>query len=137
MNYLHELQGILLFDFFSLLQTLLIMFRYVLNNETDYRMVLVRNENKELGFGGNFESQYIISLEFWCLNPGIFLAYKIAIVFQEISKLAHSVILTSGTLSPVNKIYLRCNRLLVNWELILNPSLRYLKIINKTGPTCD
>lgn len=57
----------------------------------DYQLVLQRYVKRDAknAFGG-----WTISLSLWCLNP--------AVVFRDIADLSLSVILTSGTLSPVN-----------------------------------
>ncbi|KAF7829472.1 regulator of telomere elongation helicase 1-like protein isoform X1 [Senna tora] len=56
----------------------------------DYQLALQRNVKKDAGTFGNWT--HTISL--WCLNP--------AVVFSDIANLSLSVILTSGTLSPMN-----------------------------------
>ncbi|CAB4000410.1 Fanconi anemia group J, partial [Paramuricea clavata] len=43
---------------------------------------------------GEFEKKLVYTLNFWCLSP--------AVVFSEISQESRSVILTSGTLSPMS-----------------------------------
>ncbi|KAI7872197.1 hypothetical protein BDF14DRAFT_1873284 [Spinellus fusiger] len=56
----------------------------------DYRMVLIRNTSHDSTHGNDWKYK----MGFWCLNPGI--------IFKQISEHAHSVILTSGTLSPLS-----------------------------------
>ncbi|KAI9316736.1 helicase C-terminal domain-containing protein [Dichotomocladium elegans] len=60
--------------------------------EEDYNLALIRQVNRTKS--SKLGSIWINKLAFWCLNPGV--------VFNEISTKAHSVILTSGTLSPLN-----------------------------------
>ncbi|XP_020576572.1 Fanconi anemia group J protein homolog [Phalaenopsis equestris] len=57
----------------------------------DYQLALQRYVKRD---GSNAASDWTISLSLWCLNP--------AVVFKEIADLSLSVILTSGTLSPLN-----------------------------------
>ncbi|KAI0514106.1 hypothetical protein KFK09_010140 [Dendrobium nobile] len=57
----------------------------------DYQLALQRYVKRD---GNNAASDWTISLSLWCLNP--------AVVFKEIAELSLSVILTSGTLSPVS-----------------------------------
>lgn len=54
----------------------------------DYRMVILRQMVNDGQSDG-----WIASLGFWCMNP--------AVAFQEFCKGTHSIILTSGTLSPL------------------------------------
>ncbi|XP_054795605.1 LOW QUALITY PROTEIN: uncharacterized protein LOC129301061, partial [Prosopis cineraria] len=57
----------------------------------DYQLALQRSVKKEAGRSfGNWTH----TLSLWCLNP--------AVVFSDIANLSLSVILTSGTLSPLN-----------------------------------
>ncbi|ORY98222.1 helicase C-terminal domain-domain-containing protein [Syncephalastrum racemosum] len=62
------------------------------NYAEDYRMALLKNISHDRTMSK--ESQWTYKVAFWCLNPGI--------IFRDISEAAHSVILTSGTLSPMN-----------------------------------
>ena len=55
----------------------------------DYLFLYTRTETSHAR--GNYE--YVYTLSFWCLNP--------AVVFNEIQQNVRSVILTSGTLSPL------------------------------------
>ncbi|CAM8972259.1 unnamed protein product [Rhodiola kirilowii] len=57
----------------------------------DYQLALRRFMKKE---SGNVTGYWANTLSLWCLNP--------AVVFKEIANLSLSVILTSGTLSPMN-----------------------------------
>ncbi|XP_022769400.1 Fanconi anemia group J protein [Durio zibethinus] len=57
----------------------------------DYQLALQRYLKKD---GKNAFGSWICSLSLWCLNP--------AVVFRDIADLSFSVILTSGTLSPMN-----------------------------------
>ncbi|KAL2918010.1 hypothetical protein HK105_202424 [Polyrhizophydium stewartii] len=56
----------------------------------DYRMVLSKTENERPRDG---DPPWVYAFSFWCLNP--------AVIFREIASLTRSVILTSGTLSPL------------------------------------
>jgi len=58
-------------------------------NSCDYQLALQRFVKKE----GNNEISSKCTMSLWCLNP--------AVVFREIADLTLSVILTSGTLSPM------------------------------------
>lgn len=51
----------------------------------DYAMALIRSKTPE--------QTWRLSLAFWCLNP--------AVIFQPMAEKARAVILTSGTLSPL------------------------------------
>ncbi|XP_007018074.2 PREDICTED: Fanconi anemia group J protein isoform X1 [Theobroma cacao] len=57
----------------------------------DYQLALQRYVKKD---GENAFGNWTCSLSLWCLNP--------AVVFRDIAELSLSVILTSGTLSPMN-----------------------------------
>ncbi|XP_042516047.1 Fanconi anemia group J protein homolog isoform X2 [Macadamia integrifolia] len=56
----------------------------------DYQLVLQRYASRDGEHGGNWKHSFSL----WCLNP--------AVVFREIAGLSMSVILTSGTLSPMD-----------------------------------
>ncbi|CAB4309336.1 unnamed protein product [Prunus armeniaca] len=56
----------------------------------DYQLALQRYVKREAGSSGDWTH----TLSLWCLNP--------AVVFKDIADLSLSVILTSGTLSPMN-----------------------------------
>jgi Rad3-related DNA helicase len=71
----------LLSNIFMVLENL-----FIKNHSSDFRMVLASTRSKTRG---NFELQ----LSFWCLNSGV--------VFADIGKDCRSVILMSGTLSPL------------------------------------
>uniref|UniRef100_A0A7N1A1Q7 DNA 5'-3' helicase FANCJ n=1 Tax=Kalanchoe fedtschenkoi TaxID=63787 RepID=A0A7N1A1Q7_KALFE len=57
----------------------------------DYQLALRRYIKKESGYVTGYWTN---TLSLWCLNP--------AVVFKEVANLSLSVILTSGTLSPMN-----------------------------------
>ncbi|CAL5332001.1 unnamed protein product [Camellia sinensis] len=57
----------------------------------DYQLALQRYVKRD---AGNAAAGWTHTLNLWCLNP--------AVVFREIADLSLSVILTSGTLSPMN-----------------------------------
>ncbi|KAI8388666.1 uncharacterized protein BYT42DRAFT_491310 [Radiomyces spectabilis] len=92
-----------------LLSGLFMVLGYIFDKEhahaKDYRMVLIKRKNRttkpqnEAGTGDTNSSTLLLDawvhkLAFWCLNPGI--------IFRDISEKVHSVILTSGTLSPMD-----------------------------------
>ncbi|XP_024169418.1 Fanconi anemia group J protein homolog [Rosa chinensis] len=56
----------------------------------DYQLALQRYVKRDVGTFGDWTHTFSL----WCLNP--------AVVFQDIANLSLSVILTSGTLSPMN-----------------------------------
>ena len=81
---------------------------FLLSNEgkyvRDYRMVLKRERDRDrdgtarpgfrgAGAGGSSNDESLV-LCFWCLNP--------AVAFTRLAKSARSIILTSGTLSPLD-----------------------------------
>ncbi|KAI9023639.1 helicase C-terminal domain-containing protein [Phycomyces nitens] len=61
------------------------------NYENDYRMALIKKVNR--GRESSATANWDFKLGFWCLNPGV--------IFSQLSKTTHSIILTSGTLSPL------------------------------------
>ncbi|KAI8974372.1 hypothetical protein BDB01DRAFT_844883 [Pilobolus umbonatus] len=61
----------------------------------DYKMVLInKKDRKENKRHKEKELIWTLKLGFWCMNPGI--------IFQELTNDTRSVILTSGTLSPLD-----------------------------------
>lgn len=68
----------------------------------DYRLVLTRTKDQGAGMPRRRSSKQDmpipslmnVTLSLWCLNPGV--------IFQQIACKAHSVVLTSGTLSPLD-----------------------------------
>jgi fanconi anemia group J protein len=68
----------------------------------DYRLVLTRTKDQEAGMPRRRQSRQDthvaslmnVTLSLWCLNPGI--------IFKQIACKAHSVVLTSGTLAPLD-----------------------------------
>ncbi|XP_031740572.1 Fanconi anemia group J protein homolog isoform X2 [Cucumis sativus] len=58
---------------------------------SDYQLALQRYIKRD---PGKAYAEWTVTLSLWCLNP--------AVVFRDISDLSLSVILTSGTLSPMN-----------------------------------
>uniref|UniRef100_A0A9I9DEW8 Regulator of telomere elongation helicase 1 homolog n=1 Tax=Cucumis melo TaxID=3656 RepID=A0A9I9DEW8_CUCME len=58
---------------------------------SDYQLALQRHTKRD---PGKAHAEWIVTLSLWCLNP--------AVVFRDIGDLSLSVILTSGTLSPMN-----------------------------------
>ncbi|KAI9270400.1 hypothetical protein BDA99DRAFT_501656 [Phascolomyces articulosus] len=61
--------------------------------EKDYSMALIKKVDRRNTYSTT-ASDWEIKLAFWCLNP--------AIIFRDMAKDARSVVLTSGTLSPLN-----------------------------------
>jgi len=66
----------------------------------DYRMAVVRSQARKKGgagkgWMGKGENALVnvINLHFWCLNP--------AVCFDELKDICRSIVLTSGTLSPI------------------------------------
>jgi len=66
----------------------------------DYRLVLTRTKDQDAGMPRRRQSRQDapslinVTLSLWCLNPGI--------IFKQIACKAHSVVLTSGTLAPLD-----------------------------------
>ena len=67
----------------------------------DYRLVLVRTLDQERGMSRRRQvtkdavgGLVNVTMSLWCLNPGI--------IFKPIATKSHSVVLTSGTLSPLD-----------------------------------
>ncbi|KAL1928650.1 hypothetical protein VTP01DRAFT_2436 [Rhizomucor pusillus] len=58
----------------------------------DYQIALIRKVQRGPSLAK--ESAWVYKLAFWCLNPGV--------IFRDVIDKAHSVVLTSGTLSPLN-----------------------------------
>ncbi|CAO3590604.1 unnamed protein product [Absidia cylindrospora] len=76
-----------------LFEKLFMVFGFLLDDSRldidDYCMVLMERRDKSKLAGQNWQRK----LGFWCMDP--------AIIFQGIAEKAHSVILTSGTLTPI------------------------------------
>ncbi|ORZ14489.1 helicase C-terminal domain-domain-containing protein [Absidia repens] len=76
-----------------LFEKLFLVFGFLLDDSRhdvdDYCMVLMERTGESKRAGQNWQRK----LGFWCLDP--------AVIFQGIAKKAHSVILTSGTLTPI------------------------------------
>lgn len=97
----------------NIVQGIFLIFGYLFREDSDYtedyRMALMKRVDR----GGKIygakknnrksahDSTWAYKLGFWCLNPGI--------IFQDMCAKTKSVILTSGTLSPVS--------LLINKEI--------------------
>ncbi|XP_063872986.1 Fanconi anemia group J protein homolog [Scylla paramamosain] len=70
-----------------------------MKHKDDYRVAIVKEQvRKKSGQGDGWYSRNSFleleySIKFWCLNP--------AVVFSPLSNVTHSIILTSGTLSPI------------------------------------
>lgn len=66
----------------------------------DYRLVLARTANQDRGMPRRHTRKDVpavtinVTLSLWCLNPGV--------IFHQIASKAHSVVLTSGTLAPLD-----------------------------------
>ncbi|RDD47463.1 Fanconi anemia group J protein [Trichoplax sp. H2] len=89
------------------LKGMMLVFGYLLRTDkkycTDYKITLVKSvvnipveatQGRRRWRTGQTRKQWTYSLNFWCMNP--------AVAFDDIGPAAHSVILTSGTLSPMN-----------------------------------
>lgn len=64
------------------------------NNAPHYRMVLLKSSEWRAGPRGRGGSKVtVFKLCFWCLHPGV--------AFSRVTAKTHSVILTSGTLAPI------------------------------------
>ncbi|CAL8115694.1 unnamed protein product [Orchesella dallaii] len=61
----------------------------------DFRVAMSKDNVRQRANGnsGPFRSVQVLSLHLWCLNP--------AVAFEDIQKQVHSIVLTSGTLSPM------------------------------------
>ncbi|CAM9782664.1 unnamed protein product, partial [Phaeothamnion confervicola] len=94
-----------------MLKSLITVVGYMLaediRNAADYRMVVLRDRQGGFGdddgggfsggeFGGGGAGELVTSLCLWCLNSGV--------CFREIGADAWSVVLTSGTLSPLDSL---------------------------------
>ncbi|KAJ1976120.1 hypothetical protein H4R34_004093 [Dimargaris verticillata] len=83
---------------------LLLVFGYVLDNDMeyllDYRLGIVKrkwNEFTDNDLASKLSKptrSFTFEFSLWCMNPGV--------VFRSVVEQTHSVILTSGTLSPMN-----------------------------------
>ncbi|ORX56159.1 hypothetical protein DM01DRAFT_55340 [Hesseltinella vesiculosa] len=62
------------------------------NRQDDYSMVLIKKIHTNTTYAR--DASWAYKLAFWCHNPGI--------VFSELSSMTHSMVLTSGTLSPLD-----------------------------------
>lgn len=85
-----------------IVRSIFMVFRFLFRNDRnyvdDYRMALMKRIEME-GNGNkkrkpNPDSVWQYKLGFWCLNPGV--------IFQDMCASTKSVILTSGTLSPMD-----------------------------------
>ncbi|KAF7722068.1 Fanconi anemia group J protein [Apophysomyces ossiformis] len=57
----------------------------------DYQIALMKRKHL---LPNNSKDNWKYKIGFWCLNPGV--------IFRQLSDITHSIILTSGTLSPLN-----------------------------------
>ncbi|KAI7860453.1 hypothetical protein BDC45DRAFT_494473 [Circinella umbellata] len=77
---------------------LLMIFKFILSEEgtreKDYSMALIKKVERYNNSKALKQSEWEYKLAFWCLNP--------AIIFKDMTKDTRSVVLTSGTLSPLN-----------------------------------
>ncbi|XP_074586059.1 uncharacterized protein LOC141841763 [Curcuma longa] len=95
-------------------------------NATDYQLGLQRYVKRD---DSNAASDWICKLSLWCLNP--------ALVFREIANLSLSVILTSGTLSPMGSF---ASELGVQFEAcmeaphVIDPESQLWAAVVSTGP---
>ncbi|CDS02763.1 hypothetical protein LRAMOSA00167 [Lichtheimia ramosa] len=60
----------------------------------DYTMAIIERVSRNGPITPRTDTPWSAKLAFWCQNPGV--------TFHEIAEQAHSVVLTSGTLSPLN-----------------------------------
>ncbi|CAO3639856.1 unnamed protein product [Cunninghamella echinulata] len=78
------------------LEALFMIFNFLFkeddNRAQDYSMALIKKIHRPSNF--ERDASWVFKLGFWCHNPGV--------IFQELSSSAHSLILTSGTLSPLD-----------------------------------
>ncbi|XP_069161722.1 Fanconi anemia group J protein homolog [Procambarus clarkii] len=90
----------------TLLKNLFLMYHFMfmdnMKYRDDYRIALVKAQTRKKGsmtvggwFGrGKSTVEWVYSINFWCLNPGV--------AFNSVGSSTRSIILTSGTLSPMN-----------------------------------
>ena len=75
--------------------SLIIVLNYMMRNDlqffNDYRVLLIKSKTRSPGYR---VPVWTIKLCFWCMNP--------AVAFSDIEKASRSIILTSGTLSPMD-----------------------------------
>ncbi|VVA92007.1 unnamed protein product [Arabis nemorensis] len=78
---------------FKIVRELLATFTYFFSRNgshiLDYQLVLQRSIKK-----GDSSGKWTLTFSLWCMNPSV--------VFKELADLSLSIILTSGTLSPMN-----------------------------------
>ncbi|XP_062194619.1 uncharacterized protein LOC133897806 [Phragmites australis] len=110
----------------SLFSSLSYFFAQNGRNSCDYQLALQRFVKKE----GKDEISSKCTMSLWCLNP--------AVVFQEIADLTLSVILTSGTLSPMGSF---TSELGVQFEAcmeaphVINVDSQVFAAVLSSGPT--
>ncbi|CAD6223904.1 unnamed protein product [Miscanthus lutarioriparius] len=110
----------------SLFSSLSYFFGQKGRNSCDYQLALQRFVKKE----GNDEISSRCTMSLWCLNP--------AVVFQEIADRTLSVILTSGTLSPMGSF---TSELGVQFEAcmeaphVINADSQVFAAVLSSGPT--
>ncbi|KAJ1653340.1 Fanconi anemia group J protein [Dispira simplex] len=89
----------------SLLHKMMLTFSYVLKNDMahllDYRMGYIKRKRdpSQWSFSidlteGPQSNPFVYEFSLWCMNPGV--------IFRPLAKLCRSIVLTSGTLSPLN-----------------------------------
>jgi Rad3-related DNA helicase len=93
----------------TVLQGLITILTFIFDSERsnakDYELVFMRSmqrvnrRRRKNQRQDNPEPLWIHKIGFWCLNP--------AIIFRDMCEKTHSVILTSGTLSPVSLIVVK------------------------------
>lgn len=100
---LHKLSGVTHMSLKSLTETLSYMFKDNLVYVPDYRCVVTKSKSfseessivpasQSSRRKSYYKSDYEIAMNFWCLNP--------AVAFSDL-KVAHSIIVASGTLAPL------------------------------------
>ena len=91
--------GLVLGTLSRMIQIVRMLYFDCLDGGRDYRLVVTRSRNGHDGnlrryrSKANAEIGFKVTFSLWCLNPSI--------AFKQVSTKSHSVILTSGTLSPL------------------------------------
>ena len=78
-------------------ESLLTVWRFLLGESASYQLAIVKSarwQPRPAGARGRASSTMVYRVSWWCLNP--------AVAFRPLSASAHSVLLTSGTLAPLD-----------------------------------
>jgi len=92
--------GLVLGTLSRMIQIVRMLYFDCLDGGRDYRLVITRSKKghdsnlRRYRAKANPEIGFKVTLSLWCLNPSI--------AFKQVSSKSHSVILTSGTLSPLD-----------------------------------